>query len=65
MFDLGFTKKDVIRTCWGAVIGAVVALAIALQTGETDWKILLGAVVGGAVAGIKNGVLADGSFLKG
>lgn len=65
MIKLGFTKKDLVRACWGAFIGAVVGLAVALQAGVTDWTILSGAALGGAISALKNFVLADGSTLKG
>jgi hypothetical protein len=65
MFDLGFTKKDLVRACWAAIAGAAVAIAYAIDTGETDWKVLGGAALAAAIVSVKNFLLADGSPLKG
>lgn len=61
MFELGFTTKDLVRVLWAGVFAAAALLA----TGVTDWKVLAGAAVAGGLSAIKNGVLADGSVIKG
>lgn len=60
MFDLGYSLADLRRALWAALFGAAAVLA----AGETDWKVLAGAALAGALSAIKNGVLSDESPLK-
>lgn len=66
MFELKFTLKDLVRSLWAALAGALAVLAAELQAGKpVDWRVLLGMFVAGVGIAIKNGILADGTTLKG
>jgi hypothetical protein len=62
MFDLGFTLKDFIRSCW--VFLAAFAVTMAGFNGEFSKSALWAAAAAGLIA-VKNAVLADGSTIKG
>jgi hypothetical protein len=74
MFDLGLTASDFKRIAWSAVFAFVgVYASLVAGLGEFgSWEAtkaaaaaLLPAALAAAFSAIKNGVLADGSALKG
>jgi len=68
MFDLGFTRSDVIRAAWSFLFGALAYVGLAQASvieGTVDWKALaVGAVVAGFSAA-KNFLLSNDSAIKG
>jgi len=66
MFQLSFTKKDLVRAVWAFLAGGIGTYVTMQQAHATgDWKVLLGAVVTAGLVSVKNLILADGSTLKG
>jgi len=68
VFDLSFTRRDVVRAIWSFLAGAVAYVALAqadIINGQVNYKALIvGATVAGLVS-LKNFLLADGSVAKG
>jgi hypothetical protein len=68
MFELKFTKKDVMRAVWSFLAGAVTYVALAqtdIIEGTVNYKALaVGAVMAGLIS-LKNLLLKDGTTLKG
>ena len=68
MFNIGFTKRDLIRADWTfvfGVIGYTVLAQASIIDGTVDWKALLVGAVAAGLSALKNLVLSDGTLLKG
>lgn len=65
MFNLGFTKHDIMRAVWSFIGGVAAYVVVTGGDMPSDWKAFAsGAVVAGLVS-VKNLVLKDGTALKG
>lgn len=65
MFNIGFTKKDVVRAVWTFVFAALTYIVVAQPTTSDAWKVALAGALGAGLSALKNLVLADGTVVKG
>lgn len=61
-FNIGFTKRDVVRSAWAFL--AAFAVTMAGYNGDVSKAALWAGVAAGLIA-VKNLLLADGSTVKG
>jgi hypothetical protein len=62
LFELGFTKRDLVRSIWVFLIAFATTMQV--SGGDVSEATLWGAVSAGAIA-VKNFLLSDDSALKG
>jgi len=65
MFGISFTTKDLVRSVWAFIFGALGYVVVAQPKDVITWK---AAAIGGVAAGlaaVKNLLLADGTTVKG